>query len=190
MSQEPPKNCRYRIGAYIEIPGLKMDPLAALSLVGLMEEPIRRALEAEKLLSPDPLSPLAKENVSKAAKQIGATLKGLPPGNASVELVAVVARNSLRGILANSGIQVFPYFNWFFILVDVSDVALALVSLQKELERLSLLQYAEIAHIDPLEKCCRTFYPPGCVKPFERHLSLVHQLDAYGRNLLQGGSDA
>ncbi len=124
------------------------------------------------------------------AKQIGATLKGLPPGNASAESAAVLTRNVMRGILANSGISVFPYFNWFFILVDVSDVALALALLQKELERLSLLQCSEIAHIDVAENCCRTFYPPGRVKPFERHWSLVRQLDAYGRNILQGGCNA
>ncbi len=49
MNLAAPKSTRHRIGLYIEIPGLKMDPFAALSLAGLVVEPIRRALEAEKL---------------------------------------------------------------------------------------------------------------------------------------------
>jgi hypothetical protein len=90
----------------------------------------------------------------------------------------------------DGGIQMFAYVNWFYLLVGVSDVALGLQAVQRELERLNLLQFSEIAHIDLVENVCRTFYPPGFDKPFERHGSLVKQLIAYGRNLLERGMDA
>ena len=184
--QNTPQSSHYRIGIYLEIPGLRMCPVAAIVMAGVVTEPLRRALAAKNLLSPQPLSPADKKDLSNAARQAAAIFQHGPPGDKEAESIVVTACNFLRRNGGDSGVQVFAYFNWFFILVDVSDIAPGLLAVQRELERVNLLAYSEIAHIDPEEDLCRTFYPPGFDKPFERHWPLVKKLWGYGVNLLKG----
>jgi hypothetical protein len=193
MNLDTPKSTRHRIGLYIEIPGLKMTPLAALCHAEAIREEIRRPLKYGKVLWEEPLPPSATDEVLDAVNQIARLWNDIsvksPPASATIKPIFALVEDVARKIMTQPGVQCFAYFNWFFVLADVSDAERGASIIRLELERLNLLQYAEIAHIDPVENCCRTFYPPGCIKPFERHLSLVRQLSAYGKNLLQGGID-
>lgn len=191
MNQDPPKNVRHRIGLYIEIPVLKMTPLSAFCHAEVMRRGIRCVLKHGNVLWDEPFSPVATDEVLDVVNQVARFQNGSavePPsaGDALKPLFTFIHR-IIRERMTEPGVQCFAYFNWFFVLADVSDLERGLSIIKLELERPDMLQCVEIAEIDPVENRCRTIYPPNCPKPFERHGSLVRQLVAYGQNLLQGG---
>ena len=184
-----PENLRQRIGIYIEIPGLKMTPIAALLVAGFLKEPIRQALDTESLLFPAPLSSAIQDAILDASSAFDALLEGFANYIDIAKVARPAVNNCFRGMLQNSGIQIYARFNWFFILIDVADLERGLLIIQTELKRLALLEYSEIAFfvpgIAPDADRFRTIYPPNCIKPFERHWSLVRQLIAYSLNVLK-----
>ena len=186
-----PQNSRNRIGIYVEIPGLKMDPLAALRIAGLLTEPIRLALEKEKLLLSPPSVPAAvQDEMLDRYNEMARALKPFLAKQPEAAFMLARARKCLDGIKGPSGVQTFANLNWFLILADVSDNERSLSIIKAELERFDLLELSEIAYFapgeNPGEDRFLTFHPADCVKPFERHYSLLKQLDAYQRNLLKG----
>lgn len=125
-----------------------------------------------------------------AINQAGRLRESLPPNVPAIDSVFATVKKGLVEILANRGVQAFAYFNWFFILADVSDVECGLSIIKAELARLGVLQFSEIAFFQPGESRAQdrflTSWPPGSSQPFERHWPLVKKLAAYGRNLLKG----
>ncbi len=186
----PPSSQNSRIAVRIEVPGLRMNPLVAMSFAGLLTEPIRLALESENLLSPQPLSPSAKDDVLDAINEAARLRQSVPANVPAVEAIFATVKKGLLEVLANRGVQAFAYFDWFLFLADVADTERSLSIIKAELARLEVLRFSEIAWFQPGESPAQdrflTFWPPASNQPFERHWPLVKNLAAYGRNLLKG----
>jgi hypothetical protein len=190
-TQVSPENSRSRIALYIEVPGLKMNSVSALWRAALMKAKISRPLARAKLLWSEPLSGATADEFLDALNQVAQAQKQAPLKMAAAnKLILPLARRWLDRAMVDRSVQVFAYFNWFFILADVSDAERGLSIIKEELERADLLRHSEIACCAALENAgeCRLYinHPPGCGKSFVRHYSLFRQVAAYGENLLKG----
>jgi len=156
-----------------------------------MKSKIQRPLSRAGVLCTEALPGPAADRVLDAANQVAVVVKQLPPrAAAAAKATLALTRLVSRGMLEKPAVNVFAYFNWFFILVDVSDAERGLSIIMAELDRADLLRHSEIALCGaaetPGEYRLWHGYPPGGGKSFVRHLSLFLQLERYGENLLKG----
>jgi hypothetical protein len=190
------------IAAYIEVAGLKMSPVAALALAGVISAPIRCALATENLLTAD-RPPEIEGVIAGAAGKVAPVLASIAAAHAQSKLsrapgaapqddmdVASVAKtmhSHLKGIRECAGVGCFAYDNWFFVSAHVSNAARGLELLREQLDWLNLLQFSEIAVIDFDANICRTFHPSDSTQPFERRVSLMLHYRNRGLGFLKGG---
>ena len=181
------------IGVYLEMPGLKMCAPASFLLAGLFTEPIKRALAAENLLA-EKVPPNVKAVMELAVRAVAALKKFAATQEKiraskplDVAALAKMMHGHLKVMREGASVGCLGHDNWFFLLAHVIDVARGLMIVRGELERLNLLQFVEIAHVDFAENLCRTFHPPNCIHPFERRVVLMLHYREKGLDFFKGG---
>jgi hypothetical protein len=197
--QPTPENSHYLLNVHLEIPGLRLDDLAALVFAQKVVAPIESALRCAGMLAAGEPDQEMKDVAYQAAKVLGELMaairgkqarldewkklltldnSGAAKRSQQTEAAALMALDTLKALHNGRGIFGFGHDNWCFLAMEVADATTAGTILFAELDRLQLLAFCEVAVFDPARNALRTVFPLNCERPFDRYWELCRQVCA------------
>ena len=172
-----------------------MNDLACATLLGTFAMPLRKALEKEGLLLPNPGCPDVDEMASAAMRLSQSLLRSIHiiesslaelKKTATADAPAIAQKQSeidlLSGnmriplqIVAASIEDAFAQDNWFFIAPLVKDVAQGFPVVRDALDNLNVLRCSEVASFDAGQARFQSLHPCDGRETFSSRLTFIRQ---------------